>query len=174
MSKSLITQTRAFSTLKVPAGFPTDTAVLFAPRDNVRQALLEAIDFFTVSITIAMFTLTDPEIWGALKTKMGTPGFAFQMSLDATEATTEPAMAAIIAEIGADPRVAVGSSIHGAYHHDKFFVGDHLYVGGGSTNWTVSGSAKEDNELSIRKSAPLAAWYETGLNADFARMKAAA
>lgn len=171
-AKSLLTQLRAFTTVPLPKGMPTDTVVLFSPRDNVHEALLTVLGSAQVSINAAMFTLTDPEINAVLHAKAALPEpFVFQMTLDATEATTVEAMVPIVAGWASDTRVAIGNSSRGNYSHDKLCVVDHLYVVDGSTNWTASGQSYENNTLIVRKHAVLAAWYETQLNAIYTYMR---
>jgi phosphatidylserine/phosphatidylglycerophosphate/cardiolipin synthase-like enzyme len=151
---------------------PTDTVVLFSPRDNCHEALLTVLGSATVSINAAMFTLTDTALNAVLHAKAALPApFEFQMTLDATEATTVAAMVPIVAGWVNDSRVVIGNSSRGNYSHDKLCVVDHLYVIDGSTNWTASGESYENNTWVCRRNAALAAWYETQLDAIYAYMR---
>lgn len=168
---SLIGQLKKIAAVPLPAGYPTDTAVLFAPRDNVQHALELVIGAAVVSLKIGMFALTDPAVNALLHMKASTAGIEFQMSLDSSQAATNPKMGPIVASWAGDARVKTGTSARGNYSHVKVAVVDHLYVVGGSTNFTLSGELYEDNELVVRKHHVLAAWYEQQLDAIFARMK---
>lgn len=172
---SLWSQLRACSTAPLPTRFPTDTVVLFAPRDNAPLALQTLIAAAKTSVKVEMFTYTDKALDALLHQKAATAGISFQMTFDASQSVQEPAMARLVAGWQADlgARVVTGHSEHNEIIHRKVVVIDHLYVAGGSTNWTVSGERFEDNELVIRRSAPLAAWYEQILDANFARVRAA-
>lgn len=165
----------ACTTTPRPPRFPADTVVLFPPRDDAALALQTLARFATTSLKVEMFTYCDASIDAILREKASTSGLDFQMTLDQSEATRISTMAKLIAGWGADVgvRVVTGKSEHGQIIHRKIMVVDHVYVVSGSTNWTHPGEALEDNELVIRRSAPLAAWYEQILDANFARVKAA-
>lgn len=169
MAISLLGQIRNLAAVTPPT-YPADTVVLFAPRDQVQRAVEVALGFATVSLKVAMFALTDPAVNAILHAKASAAGFEFQMSLDSSQATTNPKMGPVVASWVGDPRVKTGTSARGNYSHLKTAVVDHLYVVSGSTNWTLSGELYEDNELVVRRHAPLAAWYERQLDAVFARM----
>lgn len=163
---------RAMMPGPLPAGFRSDTVVLFPPRDNAVGALQLLVENLGVSAYASMFTFTDKTLHSTLKAKAALPGFDLQLVLDATEAKTVPAMAALFADWAGDPRVLIGNSEHGAYIHRKILVGDHKWVVDGSTNWTHSGESLEDNSLLIFRSPPLAAYYEAAMKANFVRLEA--
>lgn len=169
MTKSLLTTLRKL-TVAAPKGTPTDTVTLFSPRDNNHEALTEVLNSAQESIKAAMFTLTDSDLVTILKTKAAQPGFTFQLTLDATEAKTVPAMTTIVTEFATDPRVVVGNSSKGAFSHLKVWVVDHTYIVSGSTNATASGELAEDNELVVRKHPVLASVYEARLDEIYAYM----
>lgn len=163
---------RALMPGPLPARFPASMVVLFPPRDNAAQALQLLVTSLKVSANASMFTYTDKTLHAALKTKGQLAGFDLKLVLDETEAKQVPAMAALVTDWNADPRVLAGNSEHGDYIHRKILVGDHEYVVDGATNWTHAGEALEDNSLTIIRSKPLAAYYEQMLDANFARVQA--
>ena len=170
---TLITQVRSLAAVPTPKGYPTDTAVLFSPRDKVQAAIELMLNSATVSLKVAMFALTDPAVNTILHTKAALPApFEFQMTLYSDEATTDLPMKAIVAGWATDPRVVTGTSAKGDYSHLKVAVVDHEYIIDGSTNFTLSGEEGEDNTIIVRKHAVLALWYETQLDAIYAHMKA--
>lgn len=174
MTPSLWNELRALMPAPLPAKFPSDTVVLFPPRDNAAGALQLLAANSAIAVNGSMFTYTDKALHAILKTKAAAAGYDLQLVLDETQAKTVPAMAALVADWAADPRILIGNSEHGAYIHRKIWVFDHEYVVDGSTNTTHSGEALEDNSLTIVRNAPLAAYYETALNANAQRLKPAA
>src|SRR3954465_13668607 len=55
-------------------------------------------------------------------------------------------------------RIAPGtSSVHNAISHLKVVIVDGIYTVKGSTNWSLSGEQKQDNELTLTNSAVVAA-----------------
>lgn len=172
---TLMAELRAFGATVLPAGFPADTVVLFPPGDHAQAALRALIAAAAVSVKVEMYTYTDKTIDGILHAKAAQPGFEFQATFDSSQATQDPAMAALLAGWAADlgKRVVTGKSERGEIIHRKVWVIDHLYVASGSMNTTISGEVLEDNELVIRRSKPLAARYEQILDANFLRVQAA-
>jgi phosphatidylserine/phosphatidylglycerophosphate/cardiolipin synthase-like enzyme len=146
--------------------------VLFPPRDNAAHALQLLVESATTAIKVEMFTYCDKAVDAILHEKATLPGLELQMTFDVGQAAQDKAMAKLLAgwqtELG--KRVVTGRSERGQIIHRKIVVVDHLYVGSGSTNWTVDGEQLEDNELVIRRSRPLAAWYEQTLDANHTRL----
>jgi phosphatidylserine/phosphatidylglycerophosphate/cardiolipin synthase-like enzyme len=165
-------QLKACAAATPPAGFPADTIALFAPRDNVAEALQVLVGSARTAISIEMFTYCDATLDAIVHAKASTPGIAFQATFDRSEAQAVASMSKLVAGWAGDSRVVVGRSEHGQIIHRKILVVDHYYVASGSTNWTHDGEALEDNELVIRRGAAIAAWYEQTLDANHARLVA--
>src|SRR5260370_2160030 len=54
--------------------------------------------------------------------------------------------------------IAIGtSSVHNAISHLKIVIVDGVYTVKGSTNWSLSGEQQQDNELTLSRSAVVAA-----------------
>lgn len=153
------------------AHLPSDTIVLFAPLDDVAHALQTLVAAFERSLTLECFTYCDKTLHGIVAAKAVTPGFTLAATFDEGQYLTVPSMRALVDTLPPE-LVAVGKSEHDEIVHRKVLVGDHEYVVNGSTNLTESGERFEDNELVIRRSAPLAAVYESVLAANHARIRA--
>lgn len=69
--------------------------------------------------------------------------------------------------------IAVGTSSKHAISHLKVLIVDGLYVVTGSTNWSLGGEEKQDNELAVMRSAVVAAAFRTKLDIDHDFMLAA-
>src|SRR5436309_14673457 len=53
--------------------------------------------------------------------------------------------------------IAIGTSSKGAISHLKIAIVDGVYTVKGSTNWSLSGEQKQDNEMTISRNAVIAA-----------------
>jgi phosphatidylserine/phosphatidylglycerophosphate/cardiolipin synthase-like enzyme len=164
------TQLRRLMPQPLPARFPADTVVLFPPRDNAQIALSILVGAAKSSIRLEMFTYCDAVLDAAVHAKAAQPGFSFQATFDASQATQEPDMAKLLTGWANDPRVVTGKSEKGQLIHRKIIVVDDTYVVGGSTNWTFDGERLEDNELVIRRNPVLAGVYAAVLDANHARL----
>jgi phosphatidylserine/phosphatidylglycerophosphate/cardiolipin synthase-like enzyme len=164
---------RALSTVPaLEAALPDDTAVLFAPDDDVHAACKLVLAAATSSLRIAQFTFTDPGLIALVREASTRPlPFLFQMTLDESETKSVKVMGEFAASFANDPRVAVGNSARGAFSHLKVAVIDDTYVLSGSTNFTLSGDQKEDNELMLRQHSGLARLYGSHLDEIYHRMR---
>lgn len=173
---SLWKQLQGCSSVARSPRFPSDSVVLFPPRDDAAAALQLLLAAAATSVRVEMFAYTDARLDQALHAKAQDPTIAlFQLTLDSSQIAEDVTMAGLVAGWKSDlgVRVVTGRSEHGRIIHRKVAVVDGYYVVSGSTNWTNSGERLEDNELVIRRGAPLASWYAQVLDANFARVKAA-
>ena len=53
--------------------------------------------------------------------------------------------------------IAIGESTWGAISHMKIVIIDGIYTVRGSTNWSLAGEQKQDNELTVHNNAVIAA-----------------
>lgn len=146
--------------------------MLFAPRDDVQTALHLIVGSATVALKGEQFTYTDEKLDAICHAKALLPGFEFQLTLDESECERISIQAKLFAGWNADPRVVKGKSEFHQIIHRKVWVVDHAWVIGGSTNATYVGERLEDNELAIRFSPALAAFYEQSLGANHQRLSA--
>src|SRR5258708_28640798 len=94
------------------------------------------------------------------------------MSLDRSQASGahEKQILATWANDSFGNSIAIGtSSVHNAISHLKIVIVDGVYTVKGSTNWSLSGEQQQDNELSLSRSAVVAAETRAilDLNHDF-------
>ena len=81
------------------------------------------------------------------------------MSLDRSQATGAHEKQ-ILAQWNNDAfgnSIAIGHSAKGAISHLKIVIVDGVYTVKGSTNWSLSGEQKQDNELTLSRNAVIAA-----------------
>lgn len=154
-------------------GYPADIRTLFSPEDEgVHQLLVDMAKSATHSIVINMYGYDDAEIDTAIRDHISDPHFYFQASLDKSQAGGKSEKA-LLAEWQADAigtSIAVGNSSAHAISHLKVMIVDGIYVVSGSTNWSIGGETKQDNELTIHKNAVLAAQYRSILDRNHTEM----
>lgn len=153
---------------RFPGAYPPNQRRFYSPADGdaVHQALCEVLDWADHSLLVAMYGYDDPEIDRILKKKAYNPHIYFQMALDKTQAGGKHE-SELLAAWGADrigTSIAIGSSERGAIQHMKAVVVDGLYIIDGSTNWSVAGETKQDNQLTITEDAVAAAELTSRIN----------
>lgn len=145
-----------------PHGWNPDEYVLFSPRDlGVHQAILDVVGSCGHSLLGNHFGFTDPDVAGLAEQKLEDPNIVGVINLDDRQAGGPTEKALVAKDFGPEvgTSVAIGHSIHDAISHLKVWVVDSLYVLSGSTNLSVGGEEKQDNELRITRNALMAARY---------------
>ena len=142
----------------IPHGYPEDTIKLYSPEDDVHGALVDLIGSVTHSLVLNMYGYDDDELDGLIFKHAQNPKVYVQISLDRSQAggVHERELLAKWAPLEGTS-VAVGQSTGHAISHLKVCIVDGLYLIGGSTNWSLSGESKQDNELTVHRSAILSA-----------------
>jgi phosphatidylserine/phosphatidylglycerophosphate/cardiolipin synthase-like enzyme len=155
-----------------PPGWPPDEYVFFAPRDlGVHDAICNVIASAGHSIVANHYGFDDQEISDLLLGKAANPNVAFILNLDETQAAgahEKKLLASWDRLVGAS--VAIGDSMHHAISHLKVTVVDGLYVLSGSTNLSLAGEQKQDNELRITSNPLIAARYSAVIMLNHAEM----
>jgi phosphatidylserine/phosphatidylglycerophosphate/cardiolipin synthase-like enzyme len=121
-------------------GYPEDQRTFFAPRDNVHGVLVALLQSAQHSIVVNMYGYDDQELNNIIQEKLTDEHVYVQMS-----------------------------SVHNAISHLKVVIVDGVYTVKGSTNWSLSGQQKQDNELTLSRNAVVAAETRAilDLNHDF-------
>lgn len=159
-----------------PPGWNPDEYVLFSPRDpGVHQAIVDVVASAGHSIVANHYGFDDDEVSSLMLEKSADPEIAFVLNLDKSQAGgvhEKKLLAQWQSHVGSS--VAVGTSIKHAISHLKVTVVDGLYVVSGSTNLSLSGEQKQDNELRITRNPLVAARYSAVILLNHAAMLAAA
>jgi phosphatidylserine/phosphatidylglycerophosphate/cardiolipin synthase-like enzyme len=141
----------------LPPGYPDYTRAFSAPVDDVKGALLALIQSAHHSLVVGMFGMDDADLWGALYMKLTNEHVYTQISLDSTQAGGKHEREILATRDFPANSVSIGQSERHAIMHRKTVLVDGLDVIGGSLNWSLSAFAKQDNELTVTRSAVLAA-----------------
>lgn len=142
----------------LPHGYPEDTIKLYSPEDQVHSALVDLIGSVQHSLVLNMYGYDDDQLDGLIRQYAQNPKVYVQISLDRSQAGGVHERQLLEKWAGMEgTSVAIGQSTGHAISHLKVCIVDGLYLIGGSTNWSLSGEQKQDNELTIHRSAILAA-----------------
>ena len=152
-------------------GYPPDTRTFFSPRDDLHGLLTSLLASAQHSIVINMYGYDDDDIDKIIREKLAAEHVYVQMSLDRSQAGGKHE-ADILREWSNDSfgnSIAIGTSSKSAISHLKIAIVDGVYTVKGSTNWSLSGEQKQDNEMTISRNAVIAAETRAllDLNHDF-------
>jgi phosphatidylserine/phosphatidylglycerophosphate/cardiolipin synthase-like enzyme len=140
-------------------GYPPDTRTFFSPRDDVHGVLTSLIASAQHAIVINMYGYDDDDIDDIVRAKLKSEHVYVQMSLDKSQAggVHERELLAQWDNNKFGNSIAIGTSSKSAISHLKICIVDGVYTVKGSTNWSLSGEQKQDNELTISRNAVIAA-----------------
>src|SRR3954447_5698155 len=140
-------------------GYPPDTRTFFSPRDDVHGVLTSLIASAQHAIVINMYGYDDDDIDDIIRAKLKSEHVYVQMSLDKSQAggVHERELLGQWSNDAFGNSIAIGSSSKSAISHLKICIVDGVYTVKGSTNWSLSGEQKQDNELTLSNSAVVAA-----------------
>lgn len=146
--------------------------VFFSPRDpGVHAAILDVVRSASHSVIANHYGFDDDVISAELLKKAADPNVAFILNLDSSQAGgvhEKKILANWTGLVGTS--VAVGRSIKAAISHLKVTVVDHEIIVSGSTNLSLSGESKQDNELRVTRDALMAGRYESVILLNHAAM----
>jgi hypothetical protein len=139
--------------------YPSDFRTFWAPRDDVHGLLVTLLKCTQHSLVLNMFGYDDDDLDEIIRSKLKDDHVYVQMSLDSTQAAGKHERA-LLAKWDNDEfgnSIAIGQSEKHAISHLKVLIVDGIYTVRGSTNWSLSGEGKQDNELTLSRNAVVAA-----------------
>lgn len=139
--------------------YPAIMRTFYSPIDDVHGALKAVIGSCRKSLVVAMYGYDDDELADLIAHILDNDAIHCQVTLDKSQAGgvhERDLLAKYKAEMGSNS-VAIGTSEKSAIMHRKMAVVDGIWRISGSTNWSTSGETLQDNELTITKSAVVAA-----------------
>jgi hypothetical protein len=140
-------------------GYPQDVRTFYSPVDDVHTMLASLLVSTQKSIVLNMYGYDDDELDEIIRAKLANEHIYVQMSLDKSQAggTHERELLAQWQHDLIGNSIAIGKSTKGAISHMKIVIVDGVYTVRGSTNWSLAGEQKQDNELTIHNNAVIAA-----------------
>ena len=142
------------------AHYPPNLKSFYSPDDNVHGLLQSLLGSAEQSIVLNMFGYDDTDLDDIIKSKLLNEHVFVQMSLDRNQSQsgkTERQILAAWKNTDFGNSIAIGTSSKHAISHLKMVIVDGIYTVKGSTNWSLGGEQKQDNELSVCNSAVVAA-----------------
>lgn len=138
-------------------GYPANVLTFYAPVDQVHEVIVALVRSASKSLVLAMYGYDDEELASAVHDALDNAGIFVQLSFDSSQAGGVHERALLAKQDYPANSVAYGRSEHGAIMHLKEFVIDSLDVGTGSTNWSLAGEQKQDNQLTVIRDPYVAA-----------------
>ncbi len=140
-------------------GYPEDIRTFYSPVDDVHGVLVALLRSTQKSLVLNMYGYDDDELNAIIQQKVTDSHIYIQMSLDKSQAggVHEKELLASWRNDLIGNSIAIGESTRGAISHMKILIIDGIYTVRGSTNWSLAGEQKQDNELTIHNNAVIAA-----------------
>lgn len=140
-------------------GYPDDIRTFYSPIDDVHGMLVALLRSAQKSMVLNMYGYDDDELDAIIRSKLKNERVFVQMSLDKSQAggVHERKILEQWAHGLVGNSIAVGQSTAHAISHMKILIVDGIYTVRGSTNWSLAGEQKQDNELTVHRDAVLAA-----------------
>lgn len=159
---------------RFPENYPENLRTFWAGSDDVHGLIVSLLKSAHNDIVLNMFGFDLDDADQILRDKMLNDHIFVQMSLDKTQAggvhEREILKKWPVGAIGTT--IAIGQSVHHAISHLKVCIVDGLYVITGSTNWSLSGTDKQDNELRLFRDPVVAHEARTVLDINHTVMQA--
>jgi phosphatidylserine/phosphatidylglycerophosphate/cardiolipin synthase-like enzyme len=140
-------------------GYPADLRTFWSPRDDVHGMLVALLGSTQHSLVINMYGYDDDELDEVIRGKLDDESVYVQISLDKSQAggVHEKKLLAKWNNDKFGNSIAIGTSSRHAISHLKIVIVDGVYTVRGSTNWSLAGEQKQDNELTLSRNAVVAA-----------------
>lgn len=140
-------------------GYPADQRSFFSPRDDLHPMLASLLASAQHSLVLNMYGYDDDELDELIRGKLDSKHVYVQMSLDKSQAggKHEKELLAKWSNDKFGNSIAIGTSeVKHAISHLKVLIVDGVYTVTGSTNWSISGEAEQDNQLTLSRNAVVA------------------
>jgi hypothetical protein len=140
--------------------YPEDFRTFWSPRDDLHGMLSALLASAQHSLVLNMFGYDDADLDTLIRKKLKEEHVYVQMSLDKSQAAGkhEQELLKLWDNDAFGSSIAIGTSAVGhAISHLKICIVDGVYTVRGSTNWSIAGETKQDNEVTLSRNAVIAA-----------------
>ena len=150
-----ITDLDKFKTAGFDANYQTDTRRFYSPWDDAHPVIMAILGEVRTSFVLSMFGFTDVEAAAKIDTFLKDPNIYSQITLDSSQfgGKTENQLLMQYRADDVGNSVAIGRSEKGEIIHRKMMIVNGVWLVTGSTNWSLNGEQKQDNELTVTYNA---------------------
>ena len=144
-----------FKHFGLDSNYQSDTRRFYSPWDDAHPVIMAVLGEVRSSLILSMFGLTDVEAVASMDGALKNPDIYTQITLDSSQAggVTERALLAQYRSDDVGNSVAIGRSEKGEIIHRKMLIVNGVWLLTGSTNWSLNGEQKQDNELTVTYNA---------------------
>lgn len=144
-----------FKTTGFDANYQADTRRFYPPWDDTHPVLMELLGEVSTSFVSSDYGFTDVEAAAKIDTFLNDANIYVQMTLDSSQ-EAGPTEHEVLAKLLADApgnSIAIGRSEKGKIIHRKMKIINGVWLITGSTNLSLDGEQKQDNELTVTYNA---------------------
>jgi phosphatidylserine/phosphatidylglycerophosphate/cardiolipin synthase-like enzyme len=144
-----------FKTFGLDSQYPADTRRFYSPHDDAHPVIMALLNEVRTSLVLSMFGLTDVEAVTKIDQILDDENIYAQITLDSTQygGKTEHELLTQFKNFTPGNSIAIGRSEKGEIIHRKMMIINGVWLVTGSTNWSLNGEQRQDNELSVTYNA---------------------
>ena len=140
-----------FKVFGVPTGYEPNVRRFYPPHDDAHPVIMKLLKEVRTSLVLSMFGFTDTEAAAEVDRCLRDANIYSQVTLDSTQfgGKTEHELLSGFRWEDDGNSVAVGRSEKGEIVHRKVMIVNGVWLVTGSTNWSLNGEQRQDNELTV-------------------------
>ena len=144
-----------FKHFGLDTNYQSDTRRFYSPWDDAHPVIMALLNEVRTSYVSSDFGFTDVEVAAKVDGFLKNPNIYTQLTLDSTQygGKTEHEVLAALMHDAPGNSVAVGRSEKGEIIHRKMRIINGVWLLTGSTNLSLNGEQKQDNELTVTYNA---------------------
>jgi phosphatidylserine/phosphatidylglycerophosphate/cardiolipin synthase-like enzyme len=144
-----------FKTAGFAIGYQTDTRRFYPPVDDVHPVLMALLGEVRTSYVASDYGFTDVDASRSIDGFLRDPNVYTQLTFDSSQAggASEAALLKVLLNDAPGNSIAIGRSEKGEIIHRKMRIINGLWLLTGSTNLSLSGEQKQDNEFTVTYNA---------------------